>query len=76
MFVQSGIAVAFSQPDDYTQLQVSNYYLPSGIKEHDCGTVIHLKWSPDYKALCVVYDNGTFAIFSVFGSLLYESKEL
>lgn len=71
----SGIAVAFNQPDDYTQLQVSNYYVQS-TKENDNSNVTHMRWSPDYNALAILYDNGTFSVFSVFGCLLYDSREL
>ncbi len=35
-----------------------------------------MKWSPDYRVLCILYDNGNFCLFSVFGHLLYDSKDL
>ena len=66
----SGVAVAYNQPDDYTHLQVSNYYAGD-----ETSPVINLKWSPDFRVLCVLYDSGVFSLFSVFGSLLYTSKD-
>jgi hypothetical protein len=53
---------------------VSHFYPPDG-KENENSNVTGLKWSPDYKALCILYDNGTFSLFSVFGTLLYNSKD-
>jgi len=71
---QSGITIAYTQPDDFNSLVVSHFY-PAATKENENSSVTCLKWSPDYKALCVLYDNGTFSLFSVFGTLLYNSKD-
>ena len=71
MFALSGITVSYYQPDEYTSLQISNFY----INPDESSTVINLKWSPDYKVLCALYETGVFALFSVFGALLYSSKE-
>jgi hypothetical protein len=38
-------------------------------------SVSALKWSPDYRVLCVMYDRGHMSLFSVFGSLLYDSRD-
>lgn len=71
----SGITVAYHQPDDYTALKISNFYeTESGLNENS--NVVGLKWTPDYKCLSILYDNGNFCLFSVFGTLLYDSKEL
>ena len=71
---QSGVTVAYTQPDDFNSLVVSHFYPPAA-KENENSSVTCLKWSPDYKALCVLYENGTFSLFSVFGTLLYNSKD-
>ncbi len=72
---KNGLAVAYDLPEDYTTLRLTHFYRPAS-KDHENANVIHLKWSPDYRCLCVLYDKGQFAIFSVFGSLLYDSKDL
>jgi hypothetical protein len=68
------MVVAFNQPDDYTTLHLSHFY-KTDIKEYESSVVVGLKWSPDYKILCVTYDTGSLCFYSVFGSLLYNSKE-
>ena len=68
------MVVAFNQPDDYTTLHLSHFY-KTDIKEHENSIVVCLKWSPDYKMLSVTYDTGFICFYSVFGSLLYNSKE-
>ncbi|RNA16148.1 RAB6A-GEF complex partner 1-like [Brachionus plicatilis] len=72
---RNGITVAYYQPDDYTSLKTSNFYETES-RLHDNSNAVCLKWTPDFKCLTVLYDNGTFCLFSVFGTPLYESKEL
>ncbi|CAF1068373.1 unnamed protein product, partial [Didymodactylos carnosus] len=37
------------------------------------GSLCSMKWSPDYRVLCTLWDNGAFAVWTVFGILLYCS---
>ena len=74
-FLSSGQCVAYKHPDDYGSLSFSHKYGPTS-KENEHASVVHLKWSPDYRVLCAIYDNGTFCLFSVFGALLFDSKDL
>ena len=68
------MAIAYNQPDDYTCLHFSHKYAPNN-KDRESSNVASLRWSPDYRMLSVIYENGTFCLFSVFGSLLYDSKD-
>ena len=70
------MVIAYNLPDNSSSLSVSHQYTTLIPKEHDNTTVSLLKWSPDYRMLCVLYENGNFCLFSVFGSLLYNSKDL
>ena len=35
-----------------------------------CGSVSHIRWTPDGCALIMVWEHGGFSLWSVFGSLL------
>ncbi|CAF0845941.1 unnamed protein product [Didymodactylos carnosus] len=37
------------------------------------GSLCSMKWSPDYRVLCTLWDNGAFGVWTVFGILLYCS---
>ena len=67
--------VAYNKPDDYNSLEISHKYLTNS-KDYEFSSVVCLKWSPDFRILCALYDNGGFCFFSIFGSLLYDSKDL
>ena len=75
-FFWSGVTVAYNQPINYASLEISHKYTTPNPKDHEFNSINYLKWSPDYRVLCVLYDNGSFCLYSVFGSLLYDSKEL
>ena len=72
----SGFAIAYNQPDDFTCLHFSHKYTSSPTRnEPESSAVSKLSWSPDYRVLIVLFENGTFCLFSVFGALLFDSKE-
>ena len=64
-------------PVEYSSLRLSHFYSHSASKSCETAqsSVTALKWSPDYRVLCVMYDRGHMSLFSVFGSLLYDSKD-
>lgn len=37
------------------------------------GALCSMKWSPDYRVLCTLWENGAFAVWTVFGILLHCS---
>ncbi|CAM4755971.1 unnamed protein product [Rotaria magnacalcarata] len=51
------------------QLSVENF--PDLVE--NLGALCSMKWSPDYRVLCTLWGNGTFAIWTVFGILLHCS---
>ncbi|CAF3434359.1 unnamed protein product [Rotaria sp. Silwood1] len=51
------------------QLSVENF--PDLVE--NLGALCSMKWSPDYRVLCTLWDNGAFAIWTVFGILLHCS---
>ncbi|CAF0822757.1 unnamed protein product [Adineta ricciae] len=51
------------------QLSVENF--PDLIET--VGALCSMKWSPDYRVLCTLWENGAFAIWTVFGILLHCS---
>lgn len=56
-------------------MKISNFYeIESGLNENL--SVVSLRWTPDFKCIIILYDNGTFCLFSVFGTLVYNSREL
>ncbi|CAF0802050.1 unnamed protein product [Rotaria sordida] len=51
------------------QLSVENF--PDLVE--NLGALYSMKWSPDYRVLCTLWENGAFAIWTVFGILLHCS---
>ncbi len=86
---RNGQAIAY-YPDEVTlSLQYSNLFQlnnsgsSSGSNNSGNGTynasvtqnsVVRMKWTPDYRLLVTLYENGAIALFSVFGSLLFYSN--
>jgi hypothetical protein len=72
LFLSSGQAISY-YPDEVTlSLQFSNMYSlnqQNNVHQNNC-SIINTKWTPDYRVLTIVYDNGSIALFSVLGSLL------
>ncbi|CAF1087733.1 unnamed protein product [Adineta steineri] len=51
------------------QLSVENF--PDLVE--NLGALCSMKWSPDYRVLCTLWQNGAFAVWTVFGILLHCS---
>jgi hypothetical protein len=70
------MAISYTQPEECTSLQIACKYTNKIIESGGNGSVIEIKWSPDERALAIIYERGNFSLFSVFGSLLFYSKDL